>query len=162
MTIHDTETGKEINVTIERASMADFKLIKKNKEFGFNWEECKNKEVYKLCIVNDEKIQGLMCVFDHTDQYTNAIEIELLELRKENIGHDKKLDRVAGCLIAYACRESIKRGHGGYVFLYPKTSLINHYQSKYGFSYLPFGPKEAGTLNVDGDISRELIKEYLQ
>jgi len=54
------------------------------------------------------------------------------------MGPGKKLDRIAGCLIAFACKESFKRGHDGCIFLIPKTYLINHYQEKYGFHYMPW------------------------
>ncbi len=34
------------------------------------------------------------------------IEIRLIEVSKENIGHEKEYDRIAGCLIAFACHNS--------------------------------------------------------
>lgn len=162
MTIQNTETKARVKVIIERASIDDFKLIKKNKEFGFKWDHYRGKEVYKLQIEDDKKIQGLMCIFDHIDPNFDAIEIELLESCKENIGSNKIWEGVAGCLIAYACRESITRGHQGYVFLTPKTSLIKHYQAKYYLYYTPpIGLRMEGMLATDENIAIKLIKEYL-
>lgn len=70
----------------------------------------KSQEVYKLRLKTSELILGLMCLIDHRDPETRAIEIELLEVSIENTRSTKKWDRIAGCLIAYACRESFKRG----------------------------------------------------
>ena len=39
-----------------------------------------------------------MCLIDHEDEAPNAIEIELLEVSEENIGSEKKLDNIGGCI----------------------------------------------------------------
>jgi hypothetical protein len=44
-----------------------------------------------------------------------AVEIRLLESAKSNVGKGKKVDSIAGCLIAWACRLSIKRGYDGWI-----------------------------------------------
>jgi hypothetical protein len=104
-----------------------------------------------------------MCIIEHTDEETNAIEVELLEVSVENMGPGKKLDHVAGCLIAFACRESFKRGHDGCIFLIPKTQLIEHYQAKYGFHYMPWKTeaRPEGFMILYDDGSRRLIRKYL-
>lgn len=163
MYIQDVKSGKKSEVTIEPIPEKELKTIKKDPQFQFGWNKYKGKEVYKLNILNDVKIQGLMCIMDHKDVSINAIEIELLEVRDENVGKKKKLDRIAGSLIAFACRESIKRGHEGYFFLVPKTDLIKHYQSKYHLAYIgPMGTNLSGMMVGEEKISRKLIKEYLE
>ena len=163
MYIQDVKTGEKIEVTIERVSAKDFATIKKDSNFNFNWNKYKNGEVYKLRVVNKDKISGLMCIIDHTEAETNAIEIELLEVGEENVGNKKQYDRIAGTLIAFACRESIKRGHDGYFFLTPKTKLINHYQNKYHLFFTgPLGRNPIGLMVGEEGVSRKLIKEYLE
>jgi len=163
MYIQDTKTGKKFKIVIESVLLSDFEVIKKDSNFAFEWKKYKKKEVYKLRIVQEEKIQGLMCIVDHDDELTNAIEIELLEVADENVGKKRKLGRIAGVLIAFACRESIKRGHEGYIFLTPKTKLIEHYQSKYHLSFTgPLGNNPVGVMVGEETIARKLIKQYLE
>jgi len=81
-------------------------------------------------------------------------EIRLLELSRENRGDFKVYDRLAGCLIAFACKLSFKEGFNGFVSLIPKTVLISHYMRKCFFS--PMGAQ----LYVDGEISITLITDY--
>lgn len=59
---------------------------------------------------NDNNIQVLIYITEHADEATNAIEIALLEVCTENMGSGKKLDYTGECLIAFASRESFKRG----------------------------------------------------
>lgn len=164
MTIKAIESGEEIAVLIEAFSETDFKDIRKNrKQFPhFNWNKYKDREVYKLHIKNDTAILGAMCITQHSaeDGY-DAIEIDLLEVSAENVGADKKHENIAGCLIAFACKESFKRGHDGCVFLSPKTNLIHHYASKYGMTHWP-GGKNPGTgfMVIQGMEAYHLIKKY--
>jgi hypothetical protein len=161
MYLIDVGSGEKIEAAIDPVSENDFKIIKK--EFQFDWTRHKGKEIYKLHILNAKKIQGLMCIVDHAAKEIDAIEIELLEVSEDNKGEDKKLDRIAGCLIAFACRESIKRGHDGYFFLIPKSDLIKHYQAKYHLAYIgPIGPNLTGTIIGEEKIARKLIREYLE
>lgn len=163
MYIEDVKTGQKIEVCIEHISVKDLKAIRKDPNFRFDWGKYKNKEIYKLRVSKEEKIYGLMCIIDHTDEETNAIEIELLEVGDENVGKKKKLNRIAAILIAFAFRESIKRGHEGYVFLTPKTELINHYQAKYNLQFTgPLGANLIGVMVGEEKIARKLIKEYLE
>jgi hypothetical protein len=161
----DLVSGKLIEASIEPMAAKDFTLIKKSKERfdKFEWNKFKQKEVFKLKLKENDLIVGLMCLIEHHDPGIDAIEIELLEVSTENIGQEKTLDHIGGCLIAYACRESFKRGHEGFVFLVPKTSLIDHYANKYGFHYepvkLPNRPNGFMVHNETG--ARKLIKEYL-
>ena len=165
MIIEDTSTGEKFEAVIERVTDNDFEVIKKSKErFNkFDWSGYQGQEVYKLRLKTDETILGLMCLIDHIDVETNAIEIELLEVSDENIGLKKKLDKIGGCLIAFACRESFKRGHDGFVFLTPKTSLLNHYSSKYGFDHFPLKTvsRPEGLMVLYEDGARNLIRKYL-
>lgn len=165
MHIKSVATGEVLEAVIESMTNKDFKAIKKSKDrFNkFDWSEYQGDEVYKLRLKSDDTILGLMCIIEHEDEATNAIEIELLEVGEENIGSEKKLDNIGGCLIAFACRESFKRGHDGFVFLTPKTQLVEHYPIKYGFHYMPLRTVERpeGLMILYEENSRKLIKKYL-
>lgn len=166
MLVKDVKTGEEFEAIIEPVTSKDFKTIAKDsKRFDkFDWDEFKTKEVYKLRVIHNDTILGLMSITDHTDPGINAIEIGLLEVSAENIGENKGIDHIGGCLIAFACRESIKRGHDGYVFLVPKTGLIEHYAKKYGFQHFPLrtAKRPEGIMTVYDGRSRALIKKYIE
>jgi hypothetical protein len=81
-------------------------------------------------------------------------EIKLIESARENVGANKKYDRVAGTLLAFACKEAFRNGYFGMVFLIPKTGLITLYINKYGFRSIGRG------LCLDFDPSLELISKF--
>jgi hypothetical protein len=165
MFLEDISSGEQLEAVIEPISADDFKSIKKDKARfdSFNWNTFKNKEVYKLRLVNDEAILGLVCLTDHPGEGIDAIEIELLEVSADNRRGKKKFAHIAGCLIAFACRESFKRGYEGWVFLIPKTYLLQHYSSKYGFVYVPIktSSRPEGFMELNTGSSLRLIKRYL-
>lgn len=161
----DVVDGKLIEAAIEPLTAKDFTLIRKSKDRfdKFDWNKYKDKEVYKLRLKENDLIVGLVCLVEHQNPAIDAIEIELLEVSAENIGKAKSLDYIGGCLIAFACRESFKRGHQGCVFLIPKTSLIDHYISKYRFKYEPIktpGRPDGFMVHYDKG-ARRIIKEFL-
>jgi hypothetical protein len=165
MVLEDTSTGEKFEALIEPVTANDFKAIKKDKaRFDkFNWNVYKSYEVYKLRLAAEETILGLMCLIDHPGEGINAIEIVLLEVSAENRRGKKKLANIAGCLIAFACREAFKRGYEGWVFLLPKTYLVQHYPSKYGFTHVPIKTRERpeGIMELNTSSSLRLIKKYL-
>jgi hypothetical protein len=165
MLLRDTATGKGLEAAIEPMTAKDFKVIKSSpaRFDKFDWDKYKKREVYKIRLEGDDIIHGLISIVDHTDAATNAIEIELLEVSIEQIGSKKKIDCVGGCLIAFACRESFKRGHEGWVFLLPKTNLLEHYTSMYGFNYIAVKTPErpAGIMCLYESSARSLIRKYL-
>jgi|SRR6185312_4482777 len=166
MKVRDVESGVEFEAEIEPVSKKDFETIKKDASRfkKFNWSKYKSKEVYQLKLKNGNQILGLMCIIDHTDPQINAIEIMLLEVALEHVGSSKKIERIGGCLIAFACRESIKRGHEGFVFLIPKTDLIQHYTNHYGFEHVPIRTTQRpeGLMILYEHTSRGLIEKYLK
>lgn len=166
MVLKNTKTEELLEAVIEKMTPKDFKVVKRDSaRFDkFNWTAYKNKEVYKIRLINDENILGLICIMEHLDQSIDAIEISLLELSVENIGKEKKFDFIGGCLIAFACRESFRRGHDGVVFLVPKSGLIEHYSTIYGFIHWPHRTIERpeGIMLLYDLNSRQLIKKFLE
>lgn len=153
MLVINRKTKKAIIAEIKPLTAKDFKNIKKDKQFSFDWEEEKKYEVFKLILKEENEIVGLIAIIDIPEEL--RLYIHLLEISKDNIGKNKKIERIAGCLIAYICRISFSKGYGGFVSLVPKTKLINHYQKEYGFAQ--FGRQ----LAVLGEISKNLTLKYL-
>jgi len=57
--------------------------------------------------------------------------MDVIEIAPHNFGSsNKKIDYVAGCLIAFACRESFKieENYKGFLAFTSKTSLIECYE----------------------------------
>jgi hypothetical protein len=149
--IQQADGAKKEAVT-EPVTSQDYKSIKKGKRFQFKWDSEKQNEVYKLRLSDSNEILGLMSLIE----FNNWIKINLLESSEENVGKEKQYDRIAGCLIAYACRLAFVRGYDGVVALEPKTELAKHYMQKYGF--------QIAGIHIYTELrnSEALINEYLR
>lgn len=147
-------SGESLEAVIAEVANKDYKAIKKDPGFLFDWETEKDYEVYKIFLMSDNNtILGLMSVIDIPEEY--RVHLNLLELSKLQQGRDKEIDLIAGCLIAFAAEIAIKRGYYGFVSLEPKSRLIDHYQDKYGF-------RQYGRyLAIEGSASQILINKYL-
>ena len=144
---------KAVPVNIQPVEPVDFKSITK-KEFFFRWDHLKNEaDLYKLTFSNDSIILGLVGLIDIPSEF--RIEIKLLAASRENMGRSKKYKGIAGCLIAYAAREALKKyGHLACVSLKPKTEIRQHYIDQYGM-------KSAGQqVYLDGQELFNLINKY--
>lgn len=153
MEVINTKDNNSYEVTIEPATIADIKNITKSKRFSFNWREPGGATTFKLAIKDTGEILGLMSITDRPED--KAIEINLLESSKENIGKGKEYANIAGCMIAYACREAFKKGYDGYVCLVPKTVLKRHYASIYGME------ATGRYMFIDGRESYNLIQKHI-
>lgn len=154
MTIVEVRSGKSKSVIIRPVNEEDLKILTR-KRYYFSWKKEKpNAHLYKLCIVGEEDILGVMALVDiPSDQ---RVEIRLLASAKENVGKGKVYEGIAGCLIGFACRESVKKyGDLACVSLLPKTELKEHYRKKYGMNDAGF------QLFVEGLSLINLINKYL-
>lgn len=148
------KTGKSKAVIISPVNDEDVKILTKKRYF-FSWRNEKaNAHLYKLCIAGEDDILGVMALVDVPAEY--RMEIKLLASARENVGDGKDYEGIAGCLIGFACRESVKRyGNLACVSLKPKTELQEHYRRKYGMI-------DAGhQLCVEGLSLIKLINKYL-
>lgn len=150
MFVVEVKTGKTEKVRISQLNSSE--LLKLD-SFDFDWSKETKYEVYKLSLISNEQVLGLLSIKRVIEEL--RIEIRLLEISTQNVGKDKLYDRVAGILIAFACKESFKNGFYGFVSLIPKTKLISHYKEKYGFEQ--FGRHLA--IELQG--SETLINRYL-
>lgn len=124
-------TGEKKQVTIQPITSEDLKLLTK-KRYSFLWKKLADEaSLFKLCLMGEEDILGVMALVDFQDD--QRIEIKLLATSIENVGKSKMYDGIAGLLVAYACREAVKKyADMACVSLVPKTKLRSHYIEKYG------------------------------
>jgi len=156
MKLRRIPTGEAIAADIEELGDGDLRQISKSKRFSFDWtlEKVQGTDLYKLFIVETGLVVGLVSLIDIPEEF--RVHLNLIESSKENIGKEKQLDHIAGCLIAFACELAFKRGYEGFVSLLPKTRLIDHYRNKYGFE------QYGRMLAIEGKNSLSLIIKYLE
>lgn len=146
--------GEKQFVTITKIDAVEISRINKTKQFDFNWNKEKFFNVYKLTVGEKDEPIGLLSLDERLEDY--ALEIRLLASSKQNVGKSKKYSRIAGCLIAFSCKEAFKKGFDGFVCLKPKTKLEAYYVKKYGFRSTKL------YLISEGENSLKLIKEYYE
>ncbi len=100
-------TGEKQWATITKIDAAEIAQINKTRRFDFNWNKEKNFHVYKLTVEGKEEPIGLLSIEDRPQDY--ALEIRLLAASKKNVGKSQNYSRIAGCLIAFVCREAFKK-----------------------------------------------------
>ena len=128
--------------------------------WNFNWRQLikeESGEIHILRTLNSpNQIEGALCL---KYEYGMLI-MDILELAPHNIGKEnKRYDYVAGCLIAFACRESFKveGNYKGFLTFVSKTNLIELYTTKYR-AELALGQR----MFIDWENGEKLIEEYLQ
>lgn len=130
--IENVVTGDSFPTDITLISTKDLKIATKRNGWLFDWKDefaQKQKEVYKLTIVNNPSIiQGLVSLEIKADH----VYLHLIENAPFNKGKSKMYAGVAGNLVAFACKLSFQRGHDGNVSFISKTQLIDHYVNSLG------------------------------
>jgi hypothetical protein len=129
MRITDVCAKAEVAVVVLPVVEVDYKLLTR-KNFWFSWRQEKHLTVYKLLLEESDEILGVMSVdFIHRE---SRVHINLLATSRANVGVNKKYSGIAGCLIAYACRQAMVRYAEPCVSLIPKTTLKSYYMNQYG------------------------------
>ena len=128
--------------------------------WNFNWRQLsreENGQTYMLRTLNSpDQIEGAL----HLKFEFGMLIMDALELAPHNIGQkNKRYDYVAGCLIAFACRESFKLegNYKGFLTFVSKTNLIEWYAKKYG-AVLALGQR----MFIDWENGKKLIEKYLK
>jgi len=153
MKLLEVKTGKLLAAGIAGLTEEDLEELEKSERFRFDWNKEQDNEIYKIYLVDSDLIVGLVSLKDIPKEI--RLHIQLIESSKENAGRQKEIDRIPGCLIAFACELSFKKGYDGFVSLVPKTQLVDHYIKKYGFH------RVGKNLATYGANSKYLILEYL-
>ena len=132
----------------------------KNDGWNFNWKVLFKKKDTKTFIIrlkaNPESTQGTL----HLKKQGGMLIMDLVEIAPFNIGRkNKRYDYVAGCLIAFACRESFKleNNYRGFLTFESKTELIDWYIKKYN-AKIAIGQK----MYIEPDDGKNLIEKYLK
>ncbi len=127
--------------------------------WNFNWRSLSKDEFTQSYILktpdSSTQVEGAICL---KVEYEMLI-MDALELAPHNIGQkNKRYDYVAGCLIAFGCRESFKieGDYKGFLTFVSKTNLIKWYKEKYG-AELALGQR----MYVDWENGEKLIEKYL-
>lgn len=130
MEVIDVKNNAQKKVIIERIDERDYRKLTKSR-YWFDWKTEKDYLVYKLRLVGSNDILGLMSLIHYEEE--KRVAINLLAVSKENRGKQKAYENIAGNLIAYTCRESVRLyALEGCVSLVPKTELRQHYIKRYG------------------------------
>ncbi len=153
MKIVHKKTGKLVEAVIELVEEEDWKIIANDKRFGFKWIKEKKQIVHKIRLSVEKRILGLLSIEDIPKEL--RLHIRLIEVNSNDIGRQKEYENIAGCLIAFTCKQSFKKNYDGFVSLYWKTELKRLYTEKYGFEELGMN------LYTELSNSEELIKKYL-
>jgi len=154
--IYDIGNNKLIEVEIVLASG---KMPLKKDGWKFNWNNLikeKNTKTYALRLKNNpQSVEGLLQLRIESDMLI----MDVIEIAPHNFSSsNKKFDYVAGCLIAFACRESFKieGNYKGFLTFTSKTNLIEWYKKKYGATQA-LGQR----MYIEDSIGIKLIEEYL-
>jgi hypothetical protein len=129
----------------------------KKKDWLFDWQKELTEgesRVYKMTTVENKGIiQGLISIIVE-DRF---VTINIVENAKFNRGKKKQYQGVAGNMFAFACKQSMEMGFGGFVGFVAKTSLIKHYQESLG-AELAFGQR----MFIPGVAAEKLINQYFK
>ena len=155
--ILDKINGKLIKSEIVPIDIRTIPLKKDG--WNFNWRQLskeENGQTFILRTINSpNQVEGaLQLKFEY-----DMLVMDALELAPHNIGQkNKRYDYVAGCLIAFACRESFKieGDYKGFLTFVSKTNLIEWYAKKYG-AELALGQR----MFIDWGNGEKLIERYL-
>jgi hypothetical protein len=129
MKITDICAKAEVVVVVLPVVEVDYKILTR-KNFWFSWQQERHLTVYKLLIEGGNEILGVMSI-DFIDA-ESRVHVHLLATSRAHVGENKKSSGVAGCLIAYACRQAMVRYAEPCVSLVPKTTLKSYYMKEYG------------------------------
>jgi len=157
MYLLDIQANTLVESEIVKATSKDMPLKKDG--WNFNWKSTIKKKDTETFILrlksNPSSIQGVL----HLRKLDEMLIMDLVEIAPHNIGQkDKRYDYVAGCLIAFACRESFKleSNYKGFLSFELKTNLIKWYSEKY-YAKIAMGQK----MYIDSNDGLRLIEEYL-
>ncbi len=133
-------------------------LVPKKKDgWSFNWLKVfqeKPKTIFAIIEKHSKRVHGVIQLIKDD----GMLIMELIELSPFNFGSQKKYKNVAGCLIAFGCRESLKLNnpYRGYLTFVSKTHLVDLYTTKY------YATQTIGTrMYIDPIAGQKLIKKYL-
>ncbi len=154
----ERETGKIVDTQYAVASREELVSLKKE-GWNFDWasDELSDATVYKLTLVGEKQIQGLVATVDMKSD--SAIYLKLAESAPHNIGPNKRYEGVGGHLFAIAAKSSVDAGYGGFLYLDAKNAkLVSHYREKFGAVHI--GGVHPYRMVIDEEKAVELLSRY--
>ena len=155
--ILDFKSGIPVKSEIILANKGKIPLKKDG--WNFNWRRLSRESNSRTFILRTldfpNNIEGAL----HLKVENDMMIMDMIELSPQNIGKEnKKYNNVAGCLIAFACRESFKiiGAYKGFLTFVSKSNLINWYVEKYG-AEIALGQR----MYIDAERGEKLINKYL-
>lgn len=155
--VYDLENDEFIEVEIIPASG---KMPFRKEGWSFDWNKLIKKKNTRSFVLklkgDDQSIEGILQLRIEN----NMLIMDVVEIAPHNLGSlNKRFDHVAGCLIAFACRESfeIKGSYRGFLTFTSKTNLIELYKNKYGATQT-LGQR----MFIDNITGLRLIEKYLE
>ncbi len=129
MKIREVSTGELFKTEILPVEESDYRRITKKRYF-FDWKQERKQEVYKLRIVGEDDILGLVSIDRISEEF--RIHIRLLTVSIENKGREKQYENIAGNLLTFVARAALKSYKElACVSLIPKGVIAQHYIDKY-------------------------------
>ncbi len=164
--IIELNTQSEVKSKISLVNKGKSKLPSINDGWRFNFNKhSKAKDFETYILITDktpEIIEGCL-IINTKNQF--QVYMAFVEVAPHNGGGNKKYDKVAGCLIAFACRQSFINGKEGYLAFdvleenkENEIKLMELYSQKYNAVRLD----ESATMIILPEGSEKLINEYLK
>lgn len=155
--ILDTKSNRLVEAEIIVAESKNVPLKKDG--WKFNWKQLVQEQDAQTLILRTLMTPHIVEGALHLKVENEMLIMDAVEIAPHNVGRtNKRYDYVAGCLIAFACRESFKLegNYKGFLTFVSKTNLIKWYSDKYG-AELAFKQR----MFIDSEAGIKLINEYL-
>jgi hypothetical protein len=164
--ILEVETKLEIKSVISLVTKNKAKLPSINDGWRFDFSKHSKGKDYETYILTTDKtpeiIEGCLIINTKTAFQVYMAYVEVAPHNKEN---EKKYDRVAGCLIAFACRQSFindKEGYLAFDVLEDKKENELRLMKLYSQKYYAVRLDNSTTMIILPEGSEELINEFLK
>ena len=154
MYVIEAKSGNSFPVKVSAATLGDLVEIDLLSSWSFKWTQEHEKQVVKQ-VMHRNGSEFVLALMSYVIK-RGFLEIILLEVVPSCRGRKKKFERIAGNMLAFACRASMRAGSDGFVALTPKTVLWQHYIDQYGAR-----PAAGNRLMFDADTAELLISKYI-
>lgn len=164
--IRETKTKLEIKSNISLVTKNKTKLPSISDGWRFNFSKHSKGKEYETYVLTTDKTPEIIegCLIINT-QAPFEVYMAFVEVAPHNRGDKKKYDRIAGCLIAFACRQSFINNKEGYLSFdvlekkkEDELKLMKLYSQKYNAVRF----NDSTTMIILPEGSEKLINEFLK
>ncbi len=158
-----SQSDVKANISLVTKDKGKLPSINDGWRFNFN-KHSRNKdcETYILTTENAQEIIEGCLIINSRNKF--EVYMAFVEVAPHNKGKNKKYDRIAGCLIAFACRQSFIQGKEGYLaFDVREENEENEIKlmAVYSAHYYAVRLEGTTTMIILPEGSEKLINEYL-